>query len=365
MCNEQQKDISAIDKNFAVEIVREGDTEFYDVRKEPFDLYGFYEARTEFPFKRLPDEVATKVNDGVKSLYFDTAGGRVRFMTDSPHIILRARMKRVTRLEHMPLLGTAGFDLYVDTEDGAYSRYVRPFIPPRDVSDEYTAKVPLGAKKKRFITINFPSYSKVNEVYIGVESGSCVGHGVKYKDMPPIVYYGSSITQGACSSRPGNIYQNVIARRTNIDYINLGFSGNGKAEDTIVEYMATLKMSAFVCDYDHNAPAPEYLRATHQKMYDKIRAAKPDVPYIMISRPDFDCSYDENILRRDVIIDTYRHARANGDKNVYYIDGASVFRGRYSEMCTADHVHPNDLGFALMADAVEAELARAFTQNLL
>ena len=82
----------------------------------------------------------------------------------------------------------------------------------------------------------------------------------------------------------------------------------------------------------------------------------------MISRYDFDCAYDENIIRRDVIYDTYRYARQNGDNNVYYIDGASVFRGPYEDMCTVDGTHPNDLGFALLADAIGAELKRAFTQ---
>jgi hypothetical protein len=85
----------------------------------------------------------------------------------------------------------------------------------------------------------------------------------------------------------------------------------------------------------------------------------------MISRVDFDHSYNDSILRRDVIIDTYRYARANGDRNVYYIDGAGVFRGPYQEMCTTDGCHPTDLGFALMADAIGNELERAFTQYLL
>ncbi len=365
MENQVKKDITQIDKNFAVESFKQDDTDFYDIRKQPFDIYGLYDPQNGTSFKRLPDEVGTNVSDGVKNLYFNTAGGRVRFCTDSPYIILKANMRTICRLSIMPLLGTAGFDLYLDTPDGEYSRYIKPFLPKIDIKDEYESRIDLKGKKMRYFTINFPSYNGVRDVYLGFETGSFVGHGASYKDMPPIVFYGSSITQGAASSRPGNTYESIISRRLNMDYINLGFSGNGKAEDTIVDYMATLSMSAFICDYDHNAPNPDYLRATHQKMYDKIRAAQPDLPYIMISRPDFDCNYNDNIIRRNVVIDTYRHAREQGDNNVYYIDGASIFRGRNSELCTVDLVHPSDLGFALMADAVEAELVRAFTQNLI
>jgi len=91
------------------------------------------------------------------------------------------------------------------------------------------------------------------------------------------------------------------------------------------------------------------------------------MPYIMLSRPDFDSAfgyYDDNILRRAVVFDTYRFARDRGDRNVYYIDGQSIFRGKYTNMCTVDGSHPTDLGFALMADAIEAELQRAMTQHL-
>ena len=186
---------------------------------------------------------------------------------------------------------------------------------------------------------------------------------MKYKDIPPIVYYGSSITQGACACRPGNIYENIICRQLGIDYINLGFSGNGKAEDTIVDYMCTLPMSIFVSDYDHNAPNAEYLRNTHLKMYQKIRAAHPDIPYIMLSKPDFLSNPSDAINRRDVIIDSFRRARETGDKNVYLIDGESIFRGPYAQLCTVDGCHPTDMGFALMADAVEHEMRMAFYEK--
>jgi hypothetical protein len=273
-------------------------------------------------------------------------------------------MNNVSLFPHMPASGVAGFDLFVDSPDGYSSRFIKTFMPPWHTTDEgYESKIELDGKKMRHYTINFPSYSGVSELWVGISEGSMLTNGVPYRDLPPMIYYGSSITQGGCSSRPGNIYQNVVCRRTNIDYINLGFSGSGRGEDTIVDYMASLDMCAFVSDYDHNSPSCEHLAETHYRMYEKIRAAHPDVPYIMISRCDFDSVYDINIERRNIIYQSYRKARDAGDKNVYYIDGASIFRGTYENMCTVDSCHPNDLGFALMADAITAELNRAFTQN--
>lgn len=357
------KRIEEIDKNFAVPAdVSDIDADYYDVREAPFKVYGLYDYKNEPEFKRMPDEIGLNVNAGVAELYKHTAGGRVRFSTDSDVVILKAVMSKPHRFPHMPRSGAAGFDLYIDDAESG-SRYHRTFMPPHDFENGYASRIRLhGGKKHRYITVNFPPYNDVKEVYIGVRKGSTVGEGLGYRNDKPVIYYGSSITQGGCASRPGNSYQNIISRRMNLDYINLGFSGSGLAEDNIVDYMSRLPMCAFVSDYDHNAPNPEHLKNTHRRMYEKIRAANPDIPYIMISRYDFDCAYDENILRRDVIYETYRYARQNGDGNVYYIDGASVFRGSYEDMCTVDGTHPNDLGFALLADAIGAELKRAFTQ---
>lgn len=341
------------------------DCEFYDVREEPFAVYGLYKYREESDFKRLPDNVAEATSKGVAHLAYNTAGGRLRFSTDSDKIVIKADMpKGVYHSHKMSLIACGGFDLYVDDAESGLSRFHKIFLPQADFTDVYQAEVKFPTKKLRYITIHFPSYAAVKDLYVGIKKDAVIGKGLPYRDIAPIVYYGSSITQGANASRPGNNYENIVCRRTGIDYINLGFSGNGKGEDAIVEYMKTLKMSAFVSDYDHNAPCVEHLQNTHLKLYKAIREVYPDIPYFMLSRPDFDSgSYDDNILRRDVVIDTYRYAREHGDRNVYYIDGASIFRGPYEDQCTVDGTHPNDLGFALMADAILAEFKRAQTQH--
>lgn len=344
--------------------INQPDVKLYDVRKPPFALYGFYHPLNEPQFKRLPDEIAKATNPGVAKLYLDTAGGRVRFSTDSEYVAIRAEMPSLSHFSHMPLTGTSGFDLYIDDPENGTSRYRETFTPPYNMIDGYESVIHLNSRRRRYFTIHFPLYSQVENLFVGVQQDAELGDGVPYRAELPLVYYGSSITQGGCASRPGNAYQNVISRRTGLDHLNLGFSGNGKAEDVIVNYMATLPMLAFVSDYDHNAPSADYLRSTHQKLYTAIRAAHPDIPYIMISRPDFEGHLAGSIKRRDVVIDTYRHAIANGDKNVWYIDGSSIFRGRYGDACTVDGTHPNDLGFALFADRLEDELRHALMHDV-
>ena len=332
------------------------DVIFYNVRKEPFSIYGLFEPTKQAPFRRLPENVAKMTNDGVTTLALDTAGGRVRFSTDSPYVIIKLSLPNVNRFAHMPLTGTTGVDVYEDTDGG--SKFVKAARPEINITDGYEIIVKFDRPKMRSLTVNFPSFNHVDDMFIGISETARLRSGRKYANKKPIVFYGSSITQGACSSRPGTTCQNFISRRYNLDYINLGFSGSARAEAAIVSYMAKLPMLAFVSDYDHNAPNVEHLNDTHSRLYDTIREENPDIPYIMLSRPNFNGTASDN-ARRDVVINTYRRARELGDKNVYYIDGEGLFSGPFSDDCTVDGTHPNDLGFSLIADRLGRVIDRA------
>lgn len=358
-------DINRLDKNLAVNTnIDEPDVAFYNVRQEPFEVYGLYDYKNGDHFLRMPEEESYKVSTPVHNISLASAGGRVRFCTDSEYIAIDARMMSIYRGPHFPLTGGAGFDLYIDFPEFGTSRYRHTFVPPYDMKDGYTSKVKFGSRELRYFTINFPTYSRVSELYIGIQQDATLGGGMKYLDKAPIIYYGSSITQGGCCSRPGNAYQAVVSRRLNMDFVNLGFSGNAKGETAMAEYIAKQPMSVFVCDYDYNAPNVEHLENTHYNFYEIIRKARPELPIVLMSKCDVDnMTPAVTVKRRDVIIETYRRARENGDKNIYFIDGAEVYRGPYEDMCTVDRCHPNDIGFALMADAVEAQLRRIFEKR--
>ena len=346
-----------VDKNMVVESsIGEPDVKFYDVRRQPFGLYGFYEPLSQPTFRRLPDEVAKSASPGVARLAPESAGGRVRFTTDSSYVAIKVELGPYGRHPHTTLCNSAGFDLYEDTDTD--HRFITAFLPPYNFDHDYEQIIRLGSRRRRSFTINFPIHGVVKNLYIGLQADATLEPGKKYLDIAPIVFYGSSIVHGTAASRPGLTYQSILCRRLDIDYMNLGFSGQAKGEVPLVEYMAGLDMCIFVCDYDHNAPNVEFLRDTHQRVYDVFRAKRPDTPYIMISRPNVATNPGSFAERRDVIIDTYRYARALGDRNVYYIDGETFFCGKYENECTMDSVHPNDLGFTLMADGIESEIRR-------
>jgi hypothetical protein len=211
------------------------------------------------------------------------------------------------------------------------------------------------------------TYSGFTELYIGLQETAKVGGGAKYAYDKPIVYYGSSITQGGCASRPGTCYEAIISRKLNVDHINLGFSGAGKGEKAIVDYMASLDPLIFVCDYDHNAPNIEHLEPTHLNLYETFRASHPTTPYVMVTKPDFAKPRDttDEAKRRAVIHKNFMKGIEKGDKNLYFIDGESFFAG-YADGgdCTVDGCHPTDLGFFSMAKRFYEEICKidAFKQ---
>ncbi len=338
--------------------ITQTDVKYYNVKESPFRVYGLYNYKNEPEFKRLPDSLGQTVNDGVAQLYRNTAGGRVRFSTDSAYVVLRAAMPSICRADHMPMTGMSGFDLYIDNPDDGSSYFFNIYRPPLDCTDGYEGIVKFPDRRKRYITINFPLYNDVTDVWIGLQEDAEVGEGMPYRNVLPVVFYGSSITQGGCASRPGNCYTATVSRRLNLDHINLGFSGSGKAEASIAEYMAELPMSIFVSDYDHNAPNVEHLQNTHRRLYETIRAKNPSLPYVMISKPDFFCHEKNAIERRDVILETFRYAIEHGDENVYFIDGEGFFQGEWQDSCTVDTTHPNDLGFSKMSDVITSALRK-------
>lgn len=340
-------DISQIDKNLKVSHALaqdvKADFDFYDIEQAPLSLHGVF--REGENFVRIPKSVAGQVNDGVRGLNNHTAGGRIRFVTDSPRIALIAECFDGGNMPHMAYAGISGFDLYADYE--GHQRYFGTFVPPIGFSGGFESIVALPSAEMRTVNINMPLYNGVRKVYIGIEKGRTVKSAEPLL-QPPVVYYGSSITQGGCASRPGNCYQAIVHKELETDYINLGFSGSARAEDTIMDYVAGLDMSVFVYDYDHNAPSDEHLKATHYKGYKKVRDAHPELPIIMMTRPKFYLA-DVELQRNATIRATYERALAEGDKNVYFIDGRELLDPDMTEHSLVDNCHPTDVGFCGMA----------------
>ena len=324
---------------------------FFDPMKSEAKIHGLVPGE----YCRVPSRVRERMNDGLKGLSYHTSGGRIRFTTDSDSLSVRMAVTQRIGMAHMPLSGSAGLDIFADCGDGLkYAATKQPAFGRTRLE----AEVPLPKGEKN-VTIYLPLYNGVKSLKIGTEKGASLGAPPPYTHEKPVVFYGSSITQGGCASRTSNSYCALLARRLDSDFINLGFSGSAKGEAYMADYIAGLAMSCFVYDYDHNAPNVDHLVATHQSFFRTIRERRPDLPVVLVTRPDVDLAPQESERRRAVVRQTYDEACAAGDRRVYFVDGFTLFGRSDRDACTVDGCHPNDLGFVRMADGIEPALRAA------
>lgn len=334
-------------------LTQEPQITYYDPTQAPFSVYGVIPPNeTETLYCRMPTAVAETVSETVKALYRNTSGGRIRFRTDARLLCVKAVFPGVVSFGHFAQSGATGFSVYVE-RDGAE---IFAGLLTVDRQTQLEGSVDLQTDEMKTVTIYMPLYNDMEKVLIGLDEGAQVLPATGYACPKPVVFYGSSITQGGCASRPGSDYAAILSRRLGFDYINLGFSGGAKGERAMAEYVASLPMQAFVMDYDHNAPTPEYLGQTHEPFFRIVRDACPELPIVLVSKPDPDRNAD-NRARFAVIRKTYENALQRGDKNVYLLDGATFFDDAVAiNDPTVDRVHPTDLGFFLMARAMEPTL---------
>ncbi len=350
------KRIDEIDPNFRVPEAVPADTRFLDPQAEPFSIWGLAEKQNGV-YCRLPVNFLPQCNAGVQELAYHLAGACVRFSTDASHLTVLWALRGTGNTPHFAASGQSGMQLFEETDTGA--RSVHNLLPAMNdgqgCMEKQSARIALPGGMCSY-ALYLPLYNGLRQLLLGFPPEAEVRAGRTPRITEPMVFYGSSITQGGCASKAGSCYPAILARRLDAAQINLGFSGSGRGEANMAEYISKLDMSVFVMDYDHNAPDAAHLEATHEPFFNIIRETQPDLPIVLVSRPDFDVNPEESRVRRGIIKRTYDNARARGDINVRFVDGETLFGTTDRDMCTVDGVHPTDLGFLRMADALEPVL---------
>lgn len=349
--------------------------EFRDAFEPPFELSGFPWGKQNGKLRRLP--VAITGADLIKPEAADvhawqTAGGEVRFRTTSCRVELRAELYMVNDKNHMSRTGAAGFAFYTVDGKGQERFHGAAGLSAdeakrgegSDGAGQFNHAVTIGEGGELCtVSIRLPLYSGVSKLEVGVEAGAQLLPPPPRRIKDPICFYGSSITQGTSASHPGSSYTALLCRALDAPQINLGFSGCARGEECMAEAIAGLKLAAFVLDYDHNAKTAEELQATHEKFFRIVRAARPELPIVIVSGPR-DGRTEAARRRRDVVKQTFLNAVAAGDEKVWFVDGLHFYDQEGMpeiprDFTTVDKTHPTDLGFYLMYRRILPELKKA------
>ncbi|MBB6678055.1 SGNH/GDSL hydrolase family protein [Cohnella lubricantis] len=337
--------------------------------EKPFSINGFPWFDEDKRYRRLPAAPAVPLPLSVDKLADCTAGGQIRFRTNSSRLTIRVKLAGRADMDHMPATGQCGFDCYLGAP--GEQRYVSTARVDL-TAEEYEATLyDWKRKQDQLITLHFPLYQGVKEVWIGVDADAVIDAAPALASDKPVVLYGTSITQGGCATRPGMAYPNILSRRIPLPFVNLGFSGSGKGEPEVARTIADIANPAlFVLDYEANAGTPSDMAATLPPFIRILRERHPDTPILVLSKIRFagELFYEEQRQlseeRRKIQSDTVTRLREEGDLNVRFFDGSTLLGDEDAEECTVDGVHPTDLGFLRMARTLEPVIRELVNREL-
>jgi hypothetical protein len=314
------------------------------------------------PYDRLPAEAEGVVREAVWSLSHHSAGMSVRFVTDSPTIAARwsARSGSLA-MNHMPATGVSGLDLYVK-QNGAWG-WVAVGVPGKQQGNESTliAKAPGGFHE---YLLYLPLYNGIESLAIGVKAGTTLGKAPAYPSnrAKPMLFWGTSILQGGCASRPGMAYPSIIGRRMQRPTINLGFSGNGKMDPELTALIAKLEVAAYVIDCAPNMD-PDLIAERTEPLVQTLRKAHPETPIVLVENVPYqqgwflEAKRDAYVKKNAALKAAYGRLTAQGVKRLYYVPCDRLLGSDHE--ATVDGTHATDLGFLRMADAIEPILRRS------
>jgi hypothetical protein len=342
--------------------------------KDPFKGLKYYEASDfeikgryhhENGYNRLPVKFEKTVRPVIWSLSRNTAGINIRFSTNSPTIAAKWTLLKNSYSGNMSKIASCGLDLYC-LINGNW-QYVNSAIPT-GLTNESLLISDMDTTLKTFL-INLPLYDGVETIQIGIDEKYAISGPTMNidKSIKPIVFYGTSITQGGSASRPGMAFPSIIYRKLKIETINLGFSGNGRFEESVGQALCEIDAALFVIDCTPNS-APDTIRKNALKLIMQIRKCNPKTPVLLVESIIREYSYfkktDEFTFgglsyiqaQNRELRKSYDNALKSGITDIYYLESSDLIGSDHEG--TVDGTHLSDLGQYRIAEKIEAEIIR-------
>lgn len=344
------KKILALVNSFVLAIgvnVQSKDLVYHDATQ--FPLYGTAVKNDSETYTRLPDSLKTKVRKELYNLGTNTAGLYIRFSSNARKMRVKWNSTFNVEMNHMTPTGIRGFDVYALMDNGKWEFVspARPVVNKKKCSATVFADMKPGMREYMMF---FPLYDGVDSLYIGVDSAAVIE--MPKVDLPkrekPVVIYGTSITQGACASRPGMCHTNMLVRDLNREIYNLGFSGNGRLDLEVAEVMASVDAGLYVIDCLPNNKV-DALKANIDPFFQLLRSKRPDVPVLFVESPMFpgyllDMNEEATLNEKNAALrDYYNKLKKAGVKNIYYFETKGILTE--DRQGTIDGYHFTDLGF--------------------
>ncbi len=327
---------------------------------------------TEHFYDRLPLRAKEKVRKPVWGLSKDAAGLALRFRSNASRIVVRYGVSGNLALPHMPATGVSGTDMYAKDSQGRWM-WVRgrwDFRNRDTVVFTFSGIRPndLYHTMGREYRLYLPLYNHVTWLEIGV-SDTTLFEPLPVRPERPIVVYGTSIAQGACASRPGMAWSNLLERSLDRPVINLGFSGNGKLEKELIGLIGEIDARLYILDCLPNMTAPRF---TNEQVRERIIASvttlqsrHPQTPILLVEHD----GYSDGVVQPEreksyadinkVMEKTFAELKTMGKKNLFLLTREEIAQNINTMV---DGTHSSDAGMLHYARAYEKAI-RAILQE--
>jgi hypothetical protein len=261
-------------------------------------------------------------------------------------------------MPHMPATGVSGLDLYARNDKGEW-RWVQ-VTRPNSAKVEAVIISDLAPGLREYAAY-LPLYNGIESLEIGVPAGAKF-EGLAPRTAKPVIFYGTSITHGACASRPGMVHTAILGRRLDRPVMNIGFSGNGRMDTAVGDLLTEIDAAVYVIDCLPNMQ-PADVTAKCVPLVKQLRAARPNTPIVLVEDRRFTNDWitpakkkfhDDN---HAALRAAYEQLKKEGVAKLHYIAGDHLY-GDDTEGAT-DASHANDLGFMRQADIFEPVLRTA------
>lgn len=305
------------------------------------------ESLKENRYDRLPLSYKNVVRKPVWDLSKASAGMSIRFFSNSTTIKVKWTLLNNLKMNHMPETGIKGIDLYFNNE-GTW-QYLNT-ARPTGFENEFQLIGNMPSEMREY-RMYLPLYDGVKSIEVGIDSNSTIKKAKK-ANSKPIIFYGTSITQGGCASRPGMAHTNIISRKLNIECINFGFSGNGKMEQPINELISESDPMFYVIECLPNMKAHEVTNRTIP-LVKTIRSKHPKTPILFVENfiyeaVELDTQSAHNIAKKNMALKEEYTKLINNEENIFYVSSKNATGIDHEG--TVDGVHFTDLGFIRYAD---------------
>lgn len=327
---------------------------FYD--GQMFPVIGKYHSETNY--NRFPEKFKTTIRKEVWGLGQHSAGMSIRFRTNASQITIKWTVKGDNIMDHMPFTGIKGVDIYAVVDDSW--KYVNT-CRVQGKNNEFTVVKAKDMVFREYL-LNLPLYDGVESLYIGVnKNAEITSPKEEYLiSEKPVVYYGSSIAQGGCASRPGLAFTNILARSMDRSFINMGFSGAGTFDIPVGEAIAEIDAAAYVIDCNPNTTTD----LVYEKCVELVKLLKkkrPEIPVLLVEGFYYETGFgkpedSETAKKNKELRRAFETLKDNGIKKLYYKKGDGLIGDDHEG--TVDGVHPNDIGMMRIAEGLEPTIRK-------